>query len=182
MGFQDVDDEQLVSLCLKGYRIGFQMAVQLGMEVEAETFVNSLAKFTLLGTSKQMRQKNIEAIKVLLDIAKNDGNMLNPSWAQVLKCISELDMLHMIRTKEVSETIRYDSQHPVNLEAGDGDDVNVETVTSQIEQSEIDRIYTNSSLLNKDSIICFAKHLCAVSKSELDNHLNPRSFSLQKNC
>eukprot|EP00494_Astrolonche_serrata_P028522 UN28789 len=55
---------------------------------------------------KQMKQKNIEAIKVLLDIAKNDGNMLSRSWAQVLKCISELDMLHMIRSREVP-----DAQH-----------------------------------------------------------------------
>ena len=68
--FQESEDDEIIELCLEGYRIGFQMAVQLGMEVEAEAFVNSLASFTLLGTMKQMKQKNIEAIKVLLDIAK----------------------------------------------------------------------------------------------------------------
>jgi len=193
--FQESEDDEIIELCLEGYRIGFQMAVQLGMEVEAEAFVNSLASFTLLGTMKQMKQKNIEAIKVLLDIAKNDGNMLSRSWAQVLKCISELDMLHMIRCNEVPDAQHLrddtyvDSHQQRMLESRvrhvDGvmrlhHDINVETVTSQIEPSEIDRIYANSSLLNKDSIVAFATHLCSVSKAELDNRANPRSFSLQK--
>ena len=40
------------------------------MEVESEAFVNSLAGFTLLGSFEQMKWKNLEAIRVLLDIAQ----------------------------------------------------------------------------------------------------------------
>ena len=40
------------------------------MEVEGEAFVNSLASFTLLGTVNEMKPKNIEAIKMLLNIAQ----------------------------------------------------------------------------------------------------------------
>jgi len=72
---------------------------------------------TLLGTNKEMHQKNIDAIKILLDIAHTEGraelssivatkhqlnvfhfvgNHLKDSWGDVLQCISELERLHMI--------------------------------------------------------------------------------------
>ncbi|ETO24671.1 hypothetical protein RFI_12486, partial [Reticulomyxa filosa] len=62
--------EQLVTLCLNGYRYGIKLASHLSMDVEAESYVNSLAGFTLLGTEKLMDQRNIEAIKTLIEIAK----------------------------------------------------------------------------------------------------------------
>ncbi|ETO24807.1 hypothetical protein RFI_12350 [Reticulomyxa filosa] len=62
--------EQLVGLCLNGYRYGIKLASYLSMDVQAESYVNSLAGLTLLGTDKQMDQRNIEAIKTLLEIAK----------------------------------------------------------------------------------------------------------------
>ena len=66
---ENSDDPQLVELCLKGYRLGIRTASLLQMDLEAESFVTSISRFTLLGTMKEMKQKNIEAIKILLDIA-----------------------------------------------------------------------------------------------------------------
>ena len=45
-----------------------------------------------------MGWRNIESFTTLVHIALVDGNGLGPSWAQVLKCLSEFQRLHMIGT------------------------------------------------------------------------------------
>eukprot|EP01083_Nonionella_stella_P173092 595988_1 len=99
--------DQLIGLCLNGYRYGIKFASNLGMDVEAESYVNSLAGLTLLGTEKRMQQKNIEAIKTLLKIADEEGNILRKSWVQILKCVSELDVLHLIKSCAVSDSSHF---------------------------------------------------------------------------
>lgn len=66
---QDMDDPRLVALCLDGYRFAIRLAGLSQLHTEQEAFVQSLAQFTLLGTAKEMKQKNIDAIKMLLTIA-----------------------------------------------------------------------------------------------------------------
>lgn len=63
--------------------------------IARETFVNSLAKFTLLDTVKEMRPKNIDCVKALLDIVLEDGNFLAESWGSVLRYISQLARLQV---------------------------------------------------------------------------------------
>lgn len=53
------------------------------MEVERNTFVTSLAKFTFLNNLHIIKQKNIESIKTLLEIARTEANYLQDSWLQV---------------------------------------------------------------------------------------------------
>ena len=77
------------------------------MGVEAESYANSLTGLTLLGTEKSMQQKNIEAIKTLLKIADEEGNILHKSWVQIMKCVSELDVLHLIKSKAVSDSTHF---------------------------------------------------------------------------
>lgn len=61
--------------------------------IARETFVNSLAKFTLLDTVKEMRPKSIDCVRALVDIALEDGNFLSESWGSVLRYISQLARL-----------------------------------------------------------------------------------------
>lgn len=61
--------------------------------IARETFVNSLAKFTLLDTVKEMRPKSIDCVRALVDIALEDGNYLSESWGSVLRYISQLARL-----------------------------------------------------------------------------------------
>lgn len=63
--------------------------------IARETFVNSLAKFTLLDTVKEMRPKSIDCVMALLDIALEDGNFLAESWGLVLRYISQLARLQV---------------------------------------------------------------------------------------
>ena len=64
-----MEDPRLVALCLDGYRFAIRLAGLFQLHTEQEAFVQSLVQFTLLGTAKEMKQKNIDAIKILLTIA-----------------------------------------------------------------------------------------------------------------
>jgi brefeldin A-inhibited guanine nucleotide-exchange protein len=44
----------------------------------------------------EMKAKNVEAIKTLVSVAYTDGNYLETSWYDVLKCISQLEFAQMI--------------------------------------------------------------------------------------
>eukprot|EP01083_Nonionella_stella_P133838 406994_1 len=88
-----------ITECYSGYRACIKLAAHLGMDTECEAFVNSLYRFTLLGTLKSVRLKNVEAMKLLLEIGNNDGNLLRSSWKAVIKCCSEIDILHLMATQ-----------------------------------------------------------------------------------
>lgn len=68
--------------------------------IARETFVNSLAKFTLLDTVKEMRPKSIDCVRAVVDIALEDGNYLSESWGSVLRYISQLARLQASATLE----------------------------------------------------------------------------------
>ena len=95
---EENESEQLISLCLTGYSCAIRISNALNMDTSRLAFVTSLKKFTLLGSSKEMKAKNISAVQMLLAIVNTEGNALKESWAEVLMCISEVERLHLIAT------------------------------------------------------------------------------------
>ena len=96
-------DETITALCLSGFVYSIRISAQSGMSLARNTFVNSLAKFTTLGSIKEMKSKNIECIRTLLGIAIIDGEYLGESWSPVLQCISQLGRLHLFASGLDSE-------------------------------------------------------------------------------
>ena len=90
------------SMAVEGFRLCVKFTGRLDLDTERDAFVCSLAKFTYLNSLKEMRQKNLECIKALLDIGLEEGNHLASSWIHVLKCISELERMALIRAKPSS--------------------------------------------------------------------------------
>ena len=80
-----------VGNCLDGYRLAIKVSTEMELDTSRQAFVSSLRKFTLLGSSKEMKTKNLAAVKVLLTIAHQDGNRLKESWIDVLQCVSEVE-------------------------------------------------------------------------------------------
>jgi brefeldin A-inhibited guanine nucleotide-exchange protein len=68
------------------------------MDTERDAFVSSLSKFTQVSAIKEIKEKNIECIKALLNLATFDGNYLKNSWYYVLDCISKIDYMHVLGT------------------------------------------------------------------------------------
>lgn len=93
---QDTDDLEIVELCLDGFRAAIKIVCFFDLDLERNAFVTTLAKFTFLNNLGEMKTKNMEAIKALLDIAVSEGNHLRSSWNEVLTCVSQLERMQLI--------------------------------------------------------------------------------------
>ncbi|MQL98963.1 hypothetical protein Taro_031672, partial [Colocasia esculenta] len=58
------DDEVIISYCLEGFRCAIHVTAVMSMKTHRDAFVTSLAKFTSLHSAADIKQKNIDAIKV----------------------------------------------------------------------------------------------------------------------
>lgn len=104
---QDTDDLEVVELCLDGFKSAIRIVCVFDLELERNAFVTTLAKFTFLNNLGEMKTKNMEAIKTLLDIAVTEGNHLKGSWHEVLTCVSQLERMQLISNGvEVPDTGR----------------------------------------------------------------------------
>lgn len=93
---QDTDDLEIVELCLEGFKNAIRIVCFFDLELERNAFVTTLAKFTFLNNLGEMKTKNMDAIKTLLDVAVTEGNNLKGSWHEVLTCVSQLEHMQLI--------------------------------------------------------------------------------------
>ena len=92
----DTDNLEIVELCLEGFKCAIKIVCFFDLELARNAFVTTLAKFTFLNNLGEMKTKNMEAIKTLLDIAVTEGNHLRSSWQEVLTCVSQLERMQLI--------------------------------------------------------------------------------------
>lgn len=93
---QNTDDLEVVDLCLDGFKNAIRIVCFFDLELERNAFVTTLGKFTFLSNLGEMKTKNMEAIKTLLDVAVSEGNNLKGSWREVLSCVSQLEHMQLI--------------------------------------------------------------------------------------
>ena len=94
IGLQDCDDSNIANLCLEGIQCSIRISCIFCLTLERNAFVQALARFTLLtdnSNSAEIKTKNVGAIKALISVAFSDGNHLETSWLDVMKCISQLE-------------------------------------------------------------------------------------------
>ncbi|VDM61551.1 unnamed protein product [Angiostrongylus costaricensis] len=192
VGLQMSDDIEEWFLCIRGFRLGIRAACVLRSRLERNAFIQALARFTLLTAKNalgQMKEKNIEAIKLLLAIGDEDGDYLEHNWLDVIRCVSQLELAQLIgtglggSTKEDKESSRQyvmkstgalDERTLVTLQGALGE------TSSQAVVVAVDRIFQGSCRLTSDAIVCFVRALCIVSKEELNQPAAPRMFLLGK--
>ena len=93
---QESEDIETIALTLEGFKYAIRIISTFDLELERKAFVGTLSKFTLLTNLSEMKVKNVEGIKCLLEIAYTEGNWLNDSWLEVVKCVSSLERLNLI--------------------------------------------------------------------------------------
>lgn len=93
---QNSDDSETVELCLDGFKSAIRIVCFFDLDLQRNAFVTTLAKFTFLNNLGEMKSKNMEAIKALLDVAVNEGNNLRSSWREVLSCVSQLEHMQLL--------------------------------------------------------------------------------------
>lgn len=209
---QDVDEQSEVSLMetsVEGLRLCARVAARFDMHTKRDAVVSAIAMFTYLMTLKEIRQKNIECIKALMNIALSDGGRLGASWQHVLQCLSRLEQLQLISDKARPDGYYFNADAGVVasnaslhstvsgrsvgaagittlLSTGLTDDqveqANSQSVMSQIEglAQLIDRLFLKTSSLDYTSIVGFVVQLVRVSREELATPDKPRVFSLHK--
>ncbi|TDL29195.1 Sec7-domain-containing protein [Rickenella mellea] len=174
---QDTDDMEVVELCLDGFKNAIRIVCFFDMELERNAFVTTLAKFTFLNNLGEMKTKNMEAIKALLDIAVTEGNYLKGSWHEVLTCVSQLERMQLISSGiDVPDGKKGRSRKlPAEELANESRSTHI-TVAA-------DMVFSLSHYLSGDAIVDFVKALSSVSWEEIQSSVaseHPRLFSLQK--
>ncbi|KAL9598410.1 MAG: hypothetical protein Q9219_004500 [cf. Caloplaca sp. 3 TL-2023] len=199
---QDTQNLEIIKSCLEGLRLAIRIACIFDLDTPREAFVRSLAKFTNLNNLSEMMARNVEALKILLEIAQHEGNLLKGSWREILTCISQLDRFQLIsggvdeghipdvsKARSGTAAGRARSAQPSRprstlLPPGSNyhPEVAQESRSTGIVRS-VDRIFTNTADLSGDAIVHFVRALSEVSWQEIQssgNSESPRTYSLQK--
>ena len=205
---QTAQNIETIKTCMEGIKLAIRIACLFDLETPRVAFVTALANFTNLGNLRDMAAKNLEALKVLLEIAQTEGNMLKSSWGDVLTCISQLDRFQLISggvNEDVVPDVRKASilppPRPSSSSGRRGPPATRRArppmnTTGSVYQMEIaqesrsadmiksvDRIFTNTAELSGDAIIYFVRALSEVSWQEIQSSGqsdSPRTYSLQK--
>lgn len=201
---QDSEDMDTILFCLEGFKNAIRIICLFDLELERNAFITTLAKFTFLNNLGEMKPKNVEAIKCLLDIAISEGNYLKGSWKEVLTCVSQLERFQLIsrgvdqdtvpdisfgrrQTRESIDSGRPRQSVQVSRPKPPKGNTYDEEVAEESRSSQIviatDRIFTSSANLSGTAIVDFVRSLSDVSWEEIQSSGlgdNVRLYSLQK--
>ncbi|KAH6857062.1 hypothetical protein B0I37DRAFT_319025 [Chaetomium sp. MPI-CAGE-AT-0009] len=196
-------------LCLEGMKLATKIACLFELATPREAFISVFKNTANLNNPREMQAKNVEALKVLLELAQTEGNHLKDSWKDVLMCISQLDRLQLIsggvdesavpdvsRARFVPPPQRTETSDPRKSTSsarrnrprahtgpqGVSLEIALESRSDDVIKS-VDRIFTNTANLSRDAIIHFARALTEVSWDEIrvsGSNDSPRTYSLQK--
>ena len=150
IGIQDSDDTKVIDLCLSGMRCAIRIACIFHLELETDAYMQALARFTLLTASlpiTEMKTKNIECIKTLITVAHTDGNYLEKSWYEVLKCISQLELAQSIGVNVINGNQRVPNQLSLNISMATGNSI-VNSSSSTSSSSSLTMATKESYLLS----------------------------------
>lgn len=188
-----MDDERSVAVCLNGFVYAVRIASHSNMSLARDTFVSSLAKFTYLGSIKEMKGKNVESIRTLLSIAVMDGEYLGESWGPVLQCISQMARLRLTASgldsdesflvekdsgKKAVSTNRMDLFEGGGLfrQASRGDiareaeESNGRAVLEAVQEVLLDKVFSSTVNLSATSLAHFIQQLIEVSEAEISGN------------
>lgn len=87
------DDEVIIALCLDGFCSAIHVTAVMSMKTHRDAFVTSLAKFTSLHSPADIKQKNIDAIKV--------GNMFYSLVIGQVKMIQKLSWFMILLNSSI---------------------------------------------------------------------------------
>ncbi|KAG4254141.1 hypothetical protein FPRO06_11433 [Fusarium proliferatum] len=195
-------------LCLEGMKLATQIACLFDLSTPREAFMSALKNTTNLNNPQEMLAKNIEALKVVLELGQTEGNVLRESWKDILMCISQLDRLQLIsggvdesavpdvskarflppqRSETSDSRSSSNSKKTTRARAGTASkgfstEIALESRSDEVIRS-VDRIFTNTATLTGESMVYFARALTEVSWDEIKvsgSNDSPRTYSLQK--
>ncbi|KAL2825269.1 hypothetical protein BDW59DRAFT_73469 [Aspergillus cavernicola] len=203
---QDTQNLKTIKLCMEGMKLSIRISCAFDLETPRVAFVTALAKFTNLGNVREMVAKNVEALKILLDVALSEGNHLKSSWREILTCVSQLDRLQLLsdgvdegslpdvsRARVVPQSTPDGPRRSIQAQRRPRPksitgptpfraEIAMESRSTEMVKG-VDRIFTNTANLSHEAIIDFVRALSEVSWQEIQSSGqtdSPRTYSLQK--
>lgn len=131
--------------------------------------LNLYVRFTFLHAPKEMRSKNVEALRTLLALCDTETDSLQDTWNAVLECVSRLE--YITSTPSIAVTVMLGSNQ-ISRDA-------VLQSLRELAGKPAEQVFVNSVKLPSDSVVEFFNALCGVSAEEL-RQTPARVFSLQK--
>lgn len=202
---QETQNIEIVRLCTEGQKLAIRIACLFDLEDPRQAFVSSLGRSTNLYNFSEMKAKNVEALRALLEVAHTEGNLLKESWRDILTCISQLDRFQLISSGveegAVPDVLKAQlapapqangprksmqiPRRPASKASASGSfhaDIAEDARSADVIRG-VDRIFTNTANLSGDAILHFVRALTQVSWQEIQSSGqsdSPRTYSLQK--
>ena len=201
---QTAQNIEVIKLCMEGMRLAIRIACLFDLDTPRTAFITALSSFTNLDNLSEMMAKNFEALKILLEVALTEGNLLRHSWRPILKCVSQLDRFQLIsggvdentlpdvnrlrieRTSsgQSKRSVNSNRPRPSTHSSGSTYDAGIANESRSSDMVKIvDRIFTSTADLSGDAIVHFVRALSEVSWQEIQSSGQseaPRTYSLQK--
>ncbi|KAI0164616.1 Sec7-domain-containing protein [Xylariaceae sp. FL1272] len=202
---QRAQNLEVSKLCLEGMRQATKIACLFDLATPREAFISALKNATNLNSPQEILAKNVEALKVILDLGQTEGNYLQESWKDVLMCISQLDRLQLISggvdEGSIPDVSKARFVPPERTGASDSrksmasarrrnrSNAGIKGFSAALENrsdefvKSVDRIFGNTANLDGKAIVHFAQALTEVSWDEIKvsgSNDSPRTYSLQK--
>ncbi|KAE8687589.1 Brefeldin A-inhibited guanine nucleotide-exchange protein 5 [Hibiscus syriacus] len=166
---EEGENRARVVLCMEGFKAGIHITYVLGMDTMRYAFLTSLVRFTFLHAPRDMRSKNVEALRTLLGLCDSEPDSLQDTWNAVLECVSRLEFI--TTTPAIAATVMHGSNQ-ISRDA-------VVQSLKELAGKPAEQVFTNSEKLPSHSVVEFFTALCGVSAEEL-RQTPARVFSLQK--
>ncbi|KAI3405059.2 SEC7 [Candida oxycetoniae] len=197
--FKEYDEEFVTKACLEGIKLSIRIACMFDLKYARASFIGALVQFQNLNNYEEMKQKNVAAIHIMLELAVSEGSQLGESWIPILTSISQIERLQLIAqgvdqnsipdvttaklvTRSSVDSSRtsasffgsFSSQTPAQSASNKFHNQHLSPDVARMFlktdlEVAIDKVFTNSSNLSGPSIVEFVKALSEVAKEEIDS-------------
>ncbi|KEG07113.1 putative brefeldin A-inhibited guanine nucleotide-exchange protein 1 [Trypanosoma grayi] len=196
---EEIDNMEFIDTCLDGFESAIKVCCKFSCRTERRAFISAILAFTHLTNYREIEYKSLKSIVVLIRIALEEGDHLEDSWYEILRCISLLAKLHILADSSPtmppsSRNQGFSMMKTASYVGGDVDSrsntqllrertkferQNAETIAKYIDEVEAHRLFSRSNHLKDASVVDLVEAICVVSAEELAEN-PPRLFSLQK--
>jgi brefeldin A-inhibited guanine nucleotide-exchange protein len=108
---QASNHKDIIRWCMETMKDAIRIACIFQMDLEKEALIGSLYKFGHLKDLSECSIKNIEAFKTMIQISYMCGNYFRKSWLEVLRSVSELEKIKLIRSRLGGTTLAVSSSN-----------------------------------------------------------------------
>lgn len=183
--FSETNQDDLINSVIIGLSMCLRIACIFNCEMEKNAFIQTISQFCLLNGNSiisEMSKKHVSMISHYMVLVNELCNYIGSSWKEVLKCISNLELLQSFVCSPKASIYSINS-----IDSADGDSsINTQWfsdelkfLTSQDILVAVDKVFLSSTRLDSKSIVKFVEALCIISAEEL-NFTQPKTFLLQK--